>query len=203
MLLVITQSLWYFFLSLETIITIPIVFLCLAFVLMNGVFLFAMIDKQRKKQDRFFRFETEFKWIEPNSLYIPFEFNLMICNYYSLRLCIFGKGFQFQFKWFDVVTAMNLNSEPKKEEQLIAKKEDAKKSESKDQKSPPKNNPKPKKEKPVKENVLVEKDIRHESPESGVQQKKEGFGEKDSPLESGKTVESDTNNVNDKSKIKE
>lgn len=75
--------------------------ICFVLSMMNAVFLVAMVDKKRKDQDRLFKFETKFKWLTPSTLYIPFEFNLMVCNFYIVKLGIFGRGFEFQIRWFN------------------------------------------------------------------------------------------------------
>jgi hypothetical protein len=62
-----------------------------------------MIDKKRERKDRYFKFDLDYKWITPETLYIPFEFRLLLCNYYTVRLCVLGKGFEVNVRWFDVV----------------------------------------------------------------------------------------------------
>lgn len=93
-------TMWYFFVSIEAIAAIIITGCCLVLSAMNAVFLYAMVDRQKK--DRFFKFDTRFKWLKPNTLYIPFEFRLMLCNNYIVRLSVFGRGFEFQIQWIDV-----------------------------------------------------------------------------------------------------
>lgn len=93
--------LWYLFLSVEAACAIIVINIFFVLSVMNAVFLYAMIDKQRNEQDRFFKFDTNFKWLKPTTMYVPFEFKFLVCNYVIVKLSVFGWGFEFQLWWFD------------------------------------------------------------------------------------------------------
>ena len=56
-----------------------------------------------KKLKDYFVFEIENKWLKPNTLFIPFELNICLCNYFMLKACVFGYGLDLRIKWRDVV----------------------------------------------------------------------------------------------------
>jgi len=98
------QSIWYFFLSIETMLSIMIIMATFFILCANILLLFSIYDKNRKHGDRYFKFDTTFKWIKPTTLYIPFEFNVLVCNYVMIRLAILGKGIEVKLQWFDAVS---------------------------------------------------------------------------------------------------
>jgi len=97
---------WFFLLSIEISLAFTVIFVCVGLSVMNATFLYMMVDKLRQKQDRFFKFDVDFKWLSPNTVYIPFEFKLLLSNFYIVRLSVFGKGFQVDLKWFDAQSSV-------------------------------------------------------------------------------------------------
>ena len=96
------------------------------FCTLNAVFLYVLSsenssyennsqkDKTNKtnKPNRFM-FDVQHKWLKPNSIFLPFEFNVALCNYFLFRISLFGYGFDTRIKWRDVVSSVNntLNGE--------------------------------------------------------------------------------------------
>ena len=69
--------------------------------LFNSCLLYVLSTKNKLKEN--FVFEVESKWLKPNTLFIPFEFNMCLCNYFILKIGVLGHGFDVRVKWRDVV----------------------------------------------------------------------------------------------------
>ena len=84
--------------------------------MLNSCLLFILSTNKKLKE--YFVFECECKWLNPNTLFIPFEFNVCLCNYFILKIAIFGHGVDLRIKWRDVVKQTMLEESVKIPEKI-------------------------------------------------------------------------------------
>ena len=87
------------------------------FFLLNAIFFYIFVQSGKfigsslPRKPVWFSFEIEHTWLKPNTLFLPFEFNVALCNYFLFRFSVFGYGFDFKIKWNDVVKAVIMDEE--------------------------------------------------------------------------------------------
>jgi hypothetical protein len=69
---------------------------------LNGCFMYVIASGKTLKD--YMLFSVEHKWLKPNTLFIPFELNICLCNYFMLKASVLGYGFDLRIKWRDVVS---------------------------------------------------------------------------------------------------
>lgn len=107
------NSIWHFLIAIEYLFVTVLCGLGIIFCVMNFTFLLAMVYKLKFISKRkYFSFDPEFKWIKPTTIYLPFELYLTVCNFFIVRISIFGHGFELKIKWYDVIK--NITEDHKK-----------------------------------------------------------------------------------------
>lgn len=66
---------------------------------LNSSILYVLTQTKWKE---YFTFQFEHKWLKPNTLFIPFELNICLCNYFMFKISLLGYGVDLRIKWRDI-----------------------------------------------------------------------------------------------------